>query len=564
MGRLLIFLIVLFIQNSIFSQVAYPQDYFEKPLEIPLILSGTFGELRSNHFHSGLDIKTQGREGLNVCAAAGGYVSRIKISHWGYGKALYITHPNGYTTVYGHLKKFSPKIEAYIKKRQYENESFEIQLFPKASELTVSKQEIVAFSGNSGGSGGPHLHFEIRNAKEYPMNPMLFGIQVPDSKSPQIRAAVVYSFGDSSHVNQSNSVKELNFKPQKDGSFIADKIEAYGTIGFGVNSVDRLDGALNNNGIFDLKMIVNGTTTYEHSLDEFSFSETRYLNTLIDYGRFYNKSQRIQKTFVEPANKLSIYKTLKNKGYLTVKDSASYMVQIIARDFSGNQTKLIIPVKGKKDSVYIREEIKTSSHFFKHGEFNRINAGKVTVAFPKNSFYNDLYFNFKQENEVAFLHDGSVPLHKNFTLTFDVSNHTKDEQGKLFIGRVNDKGTPYYTSTRRKDNKIYTLSRTLGNYAVFSDNQKPKVTPINFKNEQWLTKYRYLKVKISDDLSGIKSYRAEIDGSWILMEYDPKTNLLTYDFNDSELTGAQHTLKVEVVDNVNNSNTYIATFFKKH
>ena len=562
MGRFLLLLSLVCFQHTIFSQTNYPKDYFTNPLDVPLILSGTFGELRSNHFHSGLDIKTQQREGLNVHASAEGYVSRIKISHWGYGKALYITHPNGYTTVYGHLKKFAPKIEEYVKKHQYEKESFEIQLFPKANELKVAQKEIVAFSGNSGGSGGPHLHYEIRNSKEFPTNPMLFGIEIPDSKKPQIRAAVVYSFGDTSHVNQSNKIKELTIKTQKDGSLIADRIEAYGTIGFGVNTVDKQDGALNNNGIFDLEMKVNGTTSYQHKVETFSFNESRYINSLVDFDRFFKKRQRVQKTFVEPVNKLSIYRNLKNKGYLAVKDGASYTVQIIAKDFKGNQTKLIIPVKGKKDSIYLQKEVKTTPYYFKHNEFNKIENGKVTVAFPKNSFYYDFYFDFKQEKDVAILHDGSIPVHKNFTLTFDVSEYTKEEQDKLFIGRVN-KGKTSYSNTRRKENKLYTLSKNLGNYALFFDHQKPKIRPINFKDQQWLTKYRYLKLKISDEHSGIKSYRAEINGKWILMEFDAKKGLLTYDFNDLQLEGTKHTLKIIAVDNVNNSNTYIATFFRK-
>lgn len=563
MGRFLFFLFVIGVQHSSFTQAAYPIDYFAKPLDVPLILSGTFGELRSNHFHSGLDIKTQQRQGLNIYASAEGYVSRIKISHWGYGKALYITHPNGYTTVYGHLKKFSPKIEAYIKKRQYENESYTIQLFPKENELPVTKREIVAFSGNSGSSGGPHLHYEIRDANEHPTNPMLFGINIKDSKNPQIRAAVAYTFSDSSHVNQTNGVKELNFKLQKDGSLLADQIEAFGTIGFGINTVDRQDGALNNNGIFSLEMLVNGTKNYSHTLNKFSFNETRYLNTLIDYGRFYNKRQRIQKTFIEPANKLSIYQDVKNNGYLHIKDGKSYTVQIITKDFKGNKKKLIIPVKGKKDSIYIRQKTKETPYYFKANEFNKIAYDNITVAFPKKSFYQDFYFDFKKEKDVAFLHNGSVPVHKNFTLSFDVSKYSQEEQDKLFIARVNKKGIPSYSNTKRKNNKLYTLSKTLGNYALFSDNQAPKIRPINFKKGQWLSKYRYLKLRISDGLSGIKSYRAEIDGEWILMEYDAKRGLLTYDFRDKKLSNNKHTLKVIAVDNVNNSNTYIATFFRK-
>ena len=563
MGRLFVFLWIFLSLNVVFSQTKYPDDYFIKPLEIPLILSGTFGELRSNHFHSGLDIKTQKREGLNVLSSADGYVSRIKISHWGYGKALYITHLNGFTTVYGHLKKFSPKIEAYIKNIQYEKESFTVEVFPKAHELTVDKAEVIAFSGNTGGSGGPHLHYEIRDSHSKPINPMFFGIEIPDSKVPEIRAGVVYSFGDSSNVNQSNKLTELRIINRTNGTLSASPIEAYGTIGFGVNVIDKQDGALNNNGIFNLKMTVNGKIFYEHTVDTYAFSETRYLNALIDYGRFYDKRQRIQKCFVEPANKLSIYKNLINNGYLQIRDGMSYTVKITASDFKGNSQSLVIPIKGKKNNVIVKKKIIKTPHYFKTNEFNKITQDNVTVAFPKQSFYNDLYFDFEYKDSIVSLHNQGVPLHKNFTLTFDVSEYPKETRKQLFIARKNYKGNLYYNNTRRKENKLYTLSRTLGKYTLALDSVAPKIIPINFKDDQLLTKYRYLKIRISDNLSGIKSYRGEIDGKWILLEFDAKRGLLTYDFNDLELKGTKHTLKVTVIDNVNNTNTYIATFYKK-
>ena len=563
MGRLFKFFLLLFCLNIGFAQTKYPEDYFIKPLEIPLILSGTFGELRSNHFHAGLDIKTQKREGLNVLSSADGYVSRIKISHWGYGKALYITHLNGYTTVYGHLKKFSPKIETYIKKLQYKKESFTVESFPKAHELTVNKGEIIAFSGNTGGSGGAHLHYEIRDSHSKPINPMFFGIEIPDSRAPEIRAGVVYSFGDSSNVNQSNKVTELRIIKRANGTIMTNPIEAFGTIGFGVNVIDKQDGALNNNGIFSLTMTVNGNTVYEHSVDTYAFSESRYLNTLIDHERYYHKKQRIQKCFVEPANKLSIYKNLVNNGYLQIKDGMSYTVKITAKDFKGNTQSIVIPVKGKKNNVIVKNKITKTPHFFKANEFNKITKDNVTVAFPKQSFYNDIYFNFEYKDSIVILQDQSIPIHKNFTLTFNISNYPVEKRNQLFIARKNYKGSLYYNYTRRKEDRLYTLSKTLGDYTLALDTVKPKIIPINFKDDQLLTKYRFLKFKVSDDLSGIKSYRGEIDGKWILLEYDAKKSLLTYDFNDGQLEGTKHSLKVIASDNVNNTNTYIATFYKK-
>src|SRR6056300_1506674 len=209
------FLPILFLVISIASRAQnnYPQDYFSSPLEIPLILSGTFAELRSNHFHSGLDIKTQQRRGLKVKASANGFVSRIKVSHYGYGKALYITHPNGYTTVYAHLQKFSPDIEAYVKKQQYNKESYEIELFPAVGVLPVAKDSFVAYSGNSGGSGGPHLHFDIRDKQERPMNPLLFGIDIKDTSFPIVKSLYAYTLDRNSFINKSQSKQRLRLTP---------------------------------------------------------------------------------------------------------------------------------------------------------------------------------------------------------------------------------------------------------------------------------------------------------------------------------------------------------------
>lgn len=563
MRKTLISLILLLWLSHGIAQVKYPQNYFQNPLKIPLILAGNFGELRSNHFHGGLDIKTQQRQGLEVLATAEGYISRIKVSLWGYGKALYITHPNGYTTVYGHLKKFAPKIEEYVKKHQYQKESYTIELFPKKDELKVEKGELIAFTGNTGSSGGPHLHFEIRDGNSRPINPMFFGIEIPDTRPPEIRAALVYSFGDSSEINQSDMIKELILKKQANGNLITDKIEAYGTIGIGINAIDKQNGARNNNGIFSLQMLVNGKQVYHHTLDTYSFNETSYINTFIDYERYYDKRQHIQKCFVEPSNKLSIYDHLVNNGYLTIKDGLSYTVKIIAKDFKGNSQSLTIPIIGKKESIIIKKPVKKTPYFLNASEFNKITKDNVTVAFPKNSFYNNLYFDFSYDGNTIKLHNGSVPLHNNFTLTFDITNLPKKEKKQTFIARKNKRGRLYYSSTRRKENKIYTLSKTLGNYTLALDTIKPKIVPINFKKGQWLSNYQYLKLKVSDNISGIKFYRGEIDGKWILLEYDPKTGILTYNFDDRKLEGNEHTLKVTAIDNVNNTNVYIATFYRK-
>ncbi|MFT7497830.1 MAG: hypothetical protein ACI8QP_000410 [Porticoccaceae bacterium] len=552
-----------FLFLTAFSQDKYPKDYFQNPMDIPIYLSGTFGELRSNHFHSGLDIKTQRKEGFKVFAVAEGYVSRIKIQHYGYGKALYITHSNGYTTVYAHLKKYSAKIETYIKKHQYEKESFEIQLYPGPTELKLEKGEVIAYSGSTGGFVSPHLHFEVRDRNAKPINPMYFGITVNDDKSPRINTLMAYPLDDFSQVNQSNIPLQIPFKTLESGTLLADKITASGTIGFGVNTFDRLNGALNKNGIFSLEMLVNGEKVYSHIAETFSFAESKYINLLIDYERYGKLKQRIQRCFVEPSNKLSIYRNVKDRGYLTIDAGMTYSVEIIAKDFKGNQSKLRIPIVGKNDTITIPKENKITQYPIIAKEFNKFTKDGVTIAFPKNTFYNDFYMNFDVKDGRAFIHKKIVPLDNKFTLTFDVSSYTSEEKKKLFIAGFSSKGYPRHNKTYKKEKTFYTTTKNLGEYTLLSDNKQPKLKLSNFKKNQWLSNYRQIVLKVSDDLSGLKSYRGEIDGQWILLEYSPKHSTLTYNFSDKKLISGKHTLNVIAIDNVGNTNTLETTFYRK-
>ena len=246
-------LLLLLYTATFFAQNPYPQDYFRSPMDLPIHASGTFGELRNNHFHAGLDFRTQQKVGFPVFAAASGYVSRLRVSTYGYGTAVYIDHPNGYTTLYGHLLKYSPKIEAYIRAKQYEKKSFDIEIFPKPGEITVEKGEEIALAGNSGGSGGPHLHFEFRDTKtEMIINPLLFGLdkKMIDKDAPTVYGLIAYAVSDDAVVNESQKPILLSLKLQKDGTYLAEKIYARGKIGFAINTTDKSTGSIGNNGVF--------------------------------------------------------------------------------------------------------------------------------------------------------------------------------------------------------------------------------------------------------------------------------------------------------------------------
>ena len=557
--------LLLFLPIFGMAQNPYPQDYFRAPLDVTLILSGTFGELRSNHFHSGLDIKTQQREGLNVYAIADGYVSRIKVSHFGYGKALYITHPNGYVSVYGHLQKFSPTIEAYIKKLQYEKETFEVEVFPSPSELPVSQSDIVAYSGNTGGSGGPHLHFEIRDNAERPINPLLFGIEIQDHTSPTIKEVYAYPISKDAHVNHSREKQKLRLIAQQNGDYSVENIQAYGKIGFGIETIDRQDLATNQNGVNNIQGIFNGNVMFEIDFKRFSFDETRHLNRLIDYKHYKEEKTRIQKLFVEPENPLSMYKNLDNNGYLRVEDSTNSVYKIKVNDYHNNASWVTVNIEGQKAKDVKSKSDSITPFFIYAKKSNELLNKNIAVTFPENTFYDDFYIDFSVSNDTLTLHEDIVPVRDNFSITFDITNYQKPESEKLYIARLvgYKKQYPIYSTTYRKENALTTYTKTLGTYALVMDTLSPKIKPMNFSTGKWLSKYRFLKIKIEDKESGISSYRATINGKWILMEYDYKKNELTYDFNDGVSSETENNLKVIVTDNVGNSSTFETLFYRK-
>ena len=559
------FLPIFFLFFSIigYSQSNYPQDYFGSPLEVPLIPSGTFAELRSNHFHSGLDIKTQQRVGLKVLASASGYVSRIKVSHYGYGKALYITHPNGYTTVYAHLQKFSPEIEAYVKKQQYAKESYEIELFPKVGLLNVTKGLLIAYSGNSGGSGGPHLHFEIRDKQERPINPMLFGIEIKDSSFPIVKSVYAYTLSGNSFVNKSQGKLKLRLTPLQNGDYITQSIDAIGDIGFGINTFDRQDHAANSNGVYNIQTFVNGSQTFELDFKRFSFDETKHLNELIDYGHYIKKRERIQKLF-KKNNPLSIIKPIINNGVVNIQDSTQLVYKIRVTDFKNNEAWVTIPIKGTKSSIAHAEKPKITPYHIKANQAVNLKQANVSVDFYKNTFYDDFYMDFDVKNDTLKLHDDVIACQKNFNISFDVSKYAEKDIEKLYVARlVGYNQYPSYTYTTRKGNQLIARTKKLGTYTLAIDTIKPSISASNFKNGQWMSKYRYLKIKIEDEGSGISNYRATVNGKWILMEYDYKTKTLTHNFSDGIVTDTKNNLKVIVTDNVGNNSTFETLFYRK-
>lgn len=553
------FIYAFFISLSIAAQDKYPKDYFRSPLDIPIQLSGNFGELRPNHFHAGFDLKTNQKEGLNVYAAADGYVSRIKISSGGYGKAIYITHANGYTTVYGHLQKATGAIEKKIIELQYAEKSYEIEAFFKPGEIPVKKSDIIAFSGNTGGSEGPHLHFEFRDNKtEKIINPLFFGLEIKDTKKPIVSNLMAYPIDSESTVNQSKRPVALNLSLQQDGTYVSEKVSAKGKIGFGIIASDLDDVSYNPNGVYKTKLTNNGKDIFGYEFDEMVFDEGRYVNAFIDYERYKKMHNRVQKLFMKEKYGFSNIKSNGNNGIIEVAPNYSDSVRVEVSDYKGNTTKIQVPVSYSDQKILVPADDKTTKYFVKSKSDTNFEKDNVSVFFPVNTFYEDFYMNFDVRNKTLFLHEDIVPAHTNFTITFEDKESSAEDKKKMFIATVN--GTKLgFLYTKLQDNTFTAKARNLGQFKLAKDTVAPKISIAKPIQDKWITAQKSIVITISDDFSGIKSYNGYINDKWVLFEYESKLRRLTHVFDDALLEG-KNNLKLVVTDNVGNSTIFETQF----
>tara|TARA_X000001036_G_C20690506_1_gene809226 strand:+ start:708 stop:2309 length:1602 start_codon:yes stop_codon:yes gene_type:complete len=529
------------------------------PLDIPLAISGTFGEIRSSHFHAGLDIKTGGKQGLKVRTVLDGSVSRIRVSTTGYGKAVYIDHPNGTTSVYAHLKNFSPKIESYIKEAQYEKESYVIEKFPK-NELAVLKGEVIGFSGNTGGSSGPHLHFEIRDTKnQMPFNPMIFNIDVVDTKKPVIQKLFLFH---ENNFGEDIITQKIKLEKISDGLYKAPKIYTSGKIGIGLQMYDNQDLSLfNKNGIHSIKIFMDDKIISDYNYNNIKFDDSQYLNLLIDYKEFKSKKIRVQKLFNPNNSNISFIDKDEKNAKFSIEENKSYDLLIEISDFKKNISRIEMKITGRETN-FIHPTIEgelilpENEYLFKFKD--------QTVHLKKNTFYYPTSLNVYKDHDSIKINPDISLFKKSFSIEFFANKYDSISKRQSFIARLNKKKKIAYSPTIIKDSIFITKSVQAGTYFLAKDSIPPKIKPINFKKNQWLSKSKFLKVKIEDDLSGIKYYEGEINGKWVLFEYEPKNKNLTFNFNDLKFKSGKQDLKLKVTDNVGNESIFQTTFYRKY
>lgn len=553
--------------QQIFSTSKYPLVDFRPPLDIvPPALAGSFGELRANHFHSGIDFRTNQRQGYPVYAIADGYISRLRVQNSGFGLALYINHPNGYTSVYGHLQRFSPKIAQQVKALQYQKKSYEIDEFPNSMLIPVYKGEVIAYSGNTGSSGGPHLHFEIRDSKTAAtLNPQLFGIEIPDNIPP-----VIYSM----YVYRLNKKPFSEFIPKQyyqvsggSGNYRLSNVNTInlnGEIGFGIVATDRHNGASGLNGVYSIELDLDGSPVYISSLEKFEFENSKAINSHIDYPTYVNTKRAIQKSFVDPGNPLRIYSNLVNNGRIEFTDGKMHQLKYTITDAKGNKSILSFQVQADNKATINVPENETGTRY-SYANVNEYNDTDIKIVFPKGTLYNDLNLIYKKlpkpvsnaYSPIHQIHNNLTPLHTGFQLWIKADSTLDKYRDKAVIvntGRASQGG--YF-----EDGYVKATPRNFGSFFISVDTIPPAVIPVNITDGKRMTGISKMSFKIRDNLSGIKSFNGYIDGRWVLMEFDTKTASLWHTFDDSTSAG-KHTLELIVTDMKDNNRNYSITFYK--
>jgi len=547
---------------------SFPQNYFGPVLDIsPPTIVGNFGEPRRLHFHTGLDFRTNQEEGHQVFAAADGYISRINVSGAGYGNALYITHPNGYVTVYGHLQRFNAKIMQRLRKEQYAKENFAIDFYPLPSEMPVKKGDTIALSGNTGGSGGPHLHFEIRDSAERVYNPLLFGYKLKDELKPVVSFLKFYPLDELKYKCDGYRTKTF----LKNGVY---EITGGGInlnakqVGISVNTYDVLNLTDAHVGIYNITVFDGNQMIYEYQQDKISFDDKRDVLSHIDYPIFTNESRRcFHKVFVEPGNNCPVYSNLLNNGVIDLSDGKPHDIHMEVHDFAGNVSLVKFKLQYDKTGTLFKEKDFKYITRFDYDHENEFSNSEIKMKLPTGCLFDNVYFNFSSAlstdpnifSKVYELDNSNTHVANWFSLSLKTENLNPALAEKALVVYKDGTGATAARGGKFENGFVTTKAREFGTYYVRVDTTAPQIKALNVTAGRNMRNYKKLLFKITDNLSGIADFDTYIDGNWTVTDYDAKSAMLTHTL-DLKMAAGEHSFKVVVIDERGNRAEYSIKF----
>ena len=511
------------------------------PLDIPLVLSGTFAELRGNHFHGGIDIKTQGRSGLKIYSVAAGYVSRIAVNPYGYGNALYLRHPEGYTTVYGHLNTFYPELEAWVEEQLRDRSKNDGNLYPSPEQFKVTRGQLVAFSGNTGGSFGPHLHFEIRDTKtEEPLNPLEFGIEVKDTRKPDIRGLkwTAKDFSDADSFKSGDTIKSTS------------------ALGIDLFTTDKQDLANNNNGVYAIEASIDDQTFFTANYRRINFSTSRFINAHINYDLYCSGGVRYTRLYELENNPLKITDTYEisapafraSKGWITVAQDSVVKLEASVKDFEGNTSEFRFYIEGNEPLSPEKKSIKLDWE-----KDHDLTFGAIQIHLPAGALYKTSEFNLLKKGDAQYvIGEGCVPLQTYMTLEWTLDSTQIPGVGWC-LWEADHKGKKSAISGERDGAVMTFKTRSTGTYSLDQDLKKPEVSLLKTTSyPRGNSAFREIRLRVADDKTGVERYSARIDDRFARIDFDYKKEMLKI-IVPKDIPAGSHNLRVVVIDGVGNT-----------
>ncbi|ANF50975.1 metalloendopeptidase [Chryseobacterium glaciei] len=551
----LIFIVCFLIGMMTQAQNNYPQNYFRNPLNISINLAANFGAVRSNHFHMGLDIRTNSQENLPVVAAADGYVSRIKVERYGFGNAVYITHPNGYTTVYAHLNKYFDKLDEFVKGQQYKDEKWERDIIFSPNQFPVTKGQLIALSGNTGGSAGPHLHFEIRDTKtEECLNPLLFGFNIPDNIAPIISGLYWYDRRFSTYEPGGNGIAV-----KKAGSVYTSNVIQVTSpqISFAIKAVDKANQGFNL-GIYDAELLIDGKLVYSFKIDKIHYNDTRYINGCIDYTKFVRDKMSIQHLSNLSGMKLQNYSS-GSDGIINLQDNDVHDIEIILKDVNGNTSRLTTKVQLNNSS----EKVSSNNKTVVPNESKTIKTENAEINLSKNAVYDAVNFNMYEKSDAEavsnaiVLNNPYIPIHDYFTLKIKPNRKLTNEEKDKTVVELNYGSDKNIIKAKWNGDWAEGQFNRLGTARLLLDNSLPSVSS-SWKEGAIVTVGSF-RLKGTTKIGDIESFRAELDGKWLRFARIKDDFVYVFDEKCPKGSGS-HTLKMTTINTAGNMNMQSFTF----